>query len=60
MQGKGVFALFLNSEQPVEATVVGSQWILQLQVRDPVGFRGLSVAFSLLFLQNPDWETLGS
>ncbi|XP_057164240.1 leucine-rich melanocyte differentiation-associated protein isoform X4 [Ursus arctos] len=36
---------FENPEQPAEATIVGSQWILQLRIGDPVGFRVLSVAF---------------
>lgn len=36
---------FENPEQPAEATIVGSQWILQLGIGDPVGFRVLSVAF---------------
>lgn len=60
VQGEGFFFFFDNPEQPVEATIVGSQWFLQLQIGDPVGFSVLSVAFSLLFLQNPYLETLGS
>lgn len=56
------FPFFLKvTEQPAEATIVGggSQWILQLQTGDPVGFHVQSVAFSHLFLQKPGLETLG-
>lgn len=62
VQGKD-FLFFLkllsSLQKPPLLGEGGSQWILQLQTGDPVGFRVQSVAFSRLFLQKPGSETLG-